>query len=307
MQKHGHEEEPVKLDIQTELTVERTELNSGILLFEIFNPESEGQTISVSVSRNLIIYVFLDGKGQCDSSLLSKSVSLDSSQYGMMAFPVKDWKIDLSIGKDTSLRLLCISITELHIIFGNFNFQDPQLLKDALKNYRQTNLFTSKESSPAIRSIIHQLFSSKGESISRLILQKGKIMEFLSVFMESKDPEDPEYADCPYITDALDWEKIRNAEKIIKTQLSNPPTIKELARKVGTNEFKLKVGFKHLFKNTIYGYLNDYRMEYAREMLGKKNILIKEVSEKVGYSNTSHFIASFKKKFGVTPKQFLRG
>jgi len=307
MDHHGHEQEPVSIDIRTNLKILKSELNSGIFLYEIPNDKNKGGLVSVDVSRNLIVYLFLEGEGQFHSNLLNKSIKLDSRQYGMMTFPVKDWNFELVIEKDTTVRLLCISISELHIIFGNFNFQDPQLLKDALKNYRQTSFFSPKESSPTVRSIIHQLFSAKGKGISGLILQKGKIMEFLSVFMESKDPENPEYADCPYITDALDWEKIRNAEKIIKDNLSDPPTIKELARKVGTNEFKLKVGFKHLFKNTIYGYLNDYRMEYAREMLGKKNVLIKEVSEKVGYSNTSHFIASFKKKFGITPKQFLRG
>jgi len=137
-----------------------------------------------------------------------------------------------------------------------------------------------------------------------MVYQKGKVMEFLSLFLESEN--EIAEADCPYITDSLDWEKIRSAEEIIKKNLVNPPTIKELARKVGTNEFKLKVGFKHLFKNTIYGYLNDYRMEVAREMLDKKSHLIKDISTQVGYSSPSHFISSFRKKFGITPKQYLR-
>ena len=36
---------------------------------------------------------------------------------------------------------------------------------------------------------------------------------------------------------------------------------------------------------------------------GKYNV--NEVGLKVGYSTASHFIAAFKKKFGITPKKYL--
>ena len=31
-----------------------------------------------------------------------------------------------------------------------------------------------------------------------------------------------------------------------------------------------------------------------------------EISMMFGYSNASHFIASFKKRFGITPKSFVK-
>ena len=75
---------------------------------------------------------------------------------------------------------------------------------------------------------------------------------------------------------------------------------------VGTNEFKLKVGFRSIFGTTVYGYLSDHRMEHARKMLTVDKVRIKEVAVEVGYSNPSHFIAAYKRKFGVTPKQHLK-
>jgi len=301
------EKEQSAISIKTSLKREASELNQGILLHKITNSGSDFGDIVLDVGRQFIIYLFPEGEIELTASASEEKYQLNSSQYGMMAFPVHDWQLSLKAGAGSEVRLLCLSISELHIIFGNFDFRDPETVKDALKNYRQQKFLTLKESTPGIRSIIHQLFSVNGGGVSKLVFQKGKIMEFLSVFLDSKDPDKSVETDCPYITDSLDWEKIRHAEKIIRDNLSNPPTIKELAKRVGTNEFKLKMGFKHLYKNTIYGYLNDYRMDFAKEMLGKKNILIKEVSEKVGYANTSHFIASFKKKFGITPKQYLRG
>jgi AraC-like DNA-binding protein len=46
-------------------------------------------------------------------------------------------------------------------------------------------------------------------------------------------------------------------------------------------------------------------MEYARKMLESNQYNVNEVGLKVGYSTSSHFIASFKKKFGTTPKKYL--
>lgn len=299
-------EEHIYISVETELKLRHSELNKGVRHCEIINSENKAGKATVRVGKHFIVYLFVNGDADLISSIDQKVTHISNDHYAMMVFPVSDWSFEIELQPEQNLKLLCISISELHVIFGNLDLQDPQMLKDALKNYRQKSFLTLKPSTPAVRTIIHQLFTIRGEGISRMVYQKGKIMEFLSVFLGSRDNGISE-AECPYITDSLDWEKIRDAEKIIKTDLAHPPTIKELAKKVGTNEFKLKIGFKHLYKNTIYGYLNDYRMDYAKEMLSNKNVLIKDISEKVGYSSTSHFIASFRKKFGITPKQYLRG
>ena len=68
---------------------------------------------------------------------------------------------------------------------------------------------------------------------------------------------------------------------------------------------KLKEGFKKIYGDTVYGYLLDYKMNEARSMLNTKKYNINEISIKLGYSTSSHFIAAFKKKFGTTPKKYL--
>jgi AraC-like DNA-binding protein len=46
-------------------------------------------------------------------------------------------------------------------------------------------------------------------------------------------------------------------------------------------------------------------MNEARSMLNAKRHNINEISLKLGYSTSSHFIVAFKKKFGTTPKKYL--
>ncbi len=103
-------------------------------------------------------------------------------------------------------------------------------------------------------------------------------------------------------------EEISNKLKIAKAHLlahyTNPPTIKELSKIIFLNEFKLKKGFKEYFGITIHNFTTDIRMEEAKKLILKRH-MITEVAVMVGYRNPSHFIATFKKKYGQTPKQFL--
>ena len=87
--------------------------------------------------------------------------------------------------------------------------------------------------------------------------------------------------------------------------MDNPPTLKELAKLVGLNEYQLKVGFKEIYGNTVYGYLLEHKLDHSRALLDKGKFQVNQVAYEVGYTNPSHFIAAFRKKFGVTQKKYL--
>ena len=89
--------------------------------------------------------------------------------------------------------------------------------------------------------------------------------------------------------------------------METPPGLKELAKQAGLNEYQLKVGFKEIYGNTVFGYLLDHKLDHARVLLDTAKYQVNEVAYQIGYTNPSHFIASFKKKFGVTPKKYLMG
>ena len=96
--------------------------------------------------------------------------------------------------------------------------------------------------------------------------------------------------------------KIKNAKDYILQHMEAPPTLKELARLMGLNEYQLKAGFKEIYGNTVFGFLLDHKLDSARVLLDSMKFQVAEVAYKIGYTNPSHFIAAFKKKFGVTPR-----
>jgi len=99
---------------------------------------------------------------------------------------------------------------------------------------------------------------------------------------------------------AYDKERIYQAKDYLLLHADMPPSLPELARLSGTNEFKLKNGFKELFNNSVFGYLNDYKLDRAKEML-LCGTPIKQIVAELGYSSAQHFSLAFKKKYGTTP------
>jgi AraC family transcriptional regulator len=88
-------------------------------------------------------------------------------------------------------------------------------------------------------------------------------------------------------------------------RLGDPITIRELSRKVGTNECYLKKGFKAIFGTTIFDFYQNERMQYARYLLYEKGLTVTQVSDTLGYSSISHFSTAFKKHTGIKPCELL--
>ncbi|MBN2980839.1 helix-turn-helix transcriptional regulator [Cohnella algarum] len=62
--------------------------------------------------------------------------------------------------------------------------------------------------------------------------------------------------------------------------------------------------FKQYENVSVGDYINGYRLEKAREMLLGSSFSVKEIADYLGFNNASYFITLFKKRFGMTPKEF---
>jgi AraC-like DNA-binding protein len=100
-----------------------------------------------------------------------------------------------------------------------------------------------------------------------------------------------------------DIDRIHQAKEILTQHLDNPPSLMGLAQQVGLNERKLKEGFRQIFNTTAFGYLHEYRMERARQLLRQKTT-VAGVAAAVGYASPTAFNAAFQRKFGINPKRY---
>lgn len=101
-----------------------------------------------------------------------------------------------------------------------------------------------------------------------------------------------------------DIQTIRGAHDIIT---NNPqtdfPSQKDFALQVGTNEFKLKYGFKELYGTTIHKFIIQERLRKAQVMIQYTDLPFKTIAHEVGFKSQSHFSRLFKQRFGYTPKE----
>ncbi|MCG2613104.1 AraC family transcriptional regulator [Terrimonas sp. NA20] len=103
---------------------------------------------------------------------------------------------------------------------------------------------------------------------------------------------------------AAELNAVYEADRIIRENLLQHFSIQDLARKTGTNEFKLKKDFRSVFHVGMFGHLMNLRMQYALELLETTPILIKDIAEKAGYETVAGFITAFRKKYGLPPGEW---
>lgn len=98
--------------------------------------------------------------------------------------------------------------------------------------------------------------------------------------------------------------RITQASKILDHEWRMPPTIAELAKRVGTNECYLKAEFKRTHDMTIGRYIRKQKMQRANKLLQSGLYTVQEVAYEVGFNNASHFANLFKREFGLSPSAF---
>lgn len=155
--------------------------------------------------------------------------------------------------------------------------------------------------SPRMQSIIQAIRNCTFEGLTKRIYLESKIYELIAFTHEGSSADDMGYQ----LTRA-DEERIKYAALLIRENLSNPFTIVALAREVGINQTKLKHGFKAVFGNTVFGYLQETRMNMARKLLLDTTLTVQQISSMSGYASVSNFSTAFKHTYGYPPNR-LRG
>lgn len=96
-----------------------------------------------------------------------------------------------------------------------------------------------------------------------------------------------------------------SARAILLQELHDPPSLQDLARRIGTNQLKLKRLFHRHFNNTPYGLLLEIRMRHAYRLL-ESGHSVGAAAAAVGYQHASNFSTAFARYFGIPPRQVGR-
>lgn len=92
----------------------------------------------------------------------------------------------------------------------------------------------------------------------------------------------------------------------METNFASPLSLSELAGVIGMNPKYFCRFFKAITQQTPMNYVNYYRIEQAANMLSDTALSVTEVGLECGFNDICHFVKTFKKYKGVTPKQFQK-
>lgn len=236
----------------------------------------------------------------------TRQFSADGEEYhfapGMISLQlIRETKVRFEFEEEQPYQMLGIGIpvSTFHHFLEGADGSRPVDFNKLLgqRNYRVFQERVDPASSMTIKRLM-QTHQQKG--ISNLELECS-VLELLSSSFQSLLIE----RKTSNLSNS-DIDKIKRAREIILEWMADPPTLIELSRMIGLNDYKLKVGFKEIYGTTVFGYLREKRLEKALLLLQEGNMNVYETSLAVGYSNPSHFAQAFRDKYGVTPGSLTR-
>jgi AraC-like DNA-binding protein len=267
--------------------------------FETWENISEASTfLDEALIKDRVQFFFgLEGISKLHFGPYIRQVESETATF--LYNPLQEHSFKLEILPSGKLITLFIPIERLHKLFTAEDL--PILRSESI----QQKFYQDRPLSQSILFTLLPLFKS---SVSKNLEQTyyyGKMLEVVSLYFSSQESDNA--LSCPFLNDVNTLKKIKLAKEILLNNLSAPPTIPDLAKQVNIIEYQLKSGFKELYGNTIASYVLGKKMEQARKLFDNSHMQVNEVAYDLGYANPSHFIAAFKKHFGVTPKKYLMG
>jgi AraC-like DNA-binding protein len=275
-------------------------IENDFILLRFRNDTTEKQSYQRIVPSGLIQFHFgLKGKGNFIFNQGAYQLDLMEEKSLLLYNPQKELPLHLELRPNSWVVSVLISIKKLHSLFSSEAEHIPFLSEEN----KERKYYTEEDISPSMAIVLNQLFQYNLNTSIKNLYYKGKGYELLSLYFNRS--EDPDVEHCPFLLDEENVLKLKKAKEIIIQKMAEPPGLQELADEVGLTLKKLKTGFKQIYGDSVYGFLFDYKLEYARKLLDSGTYNVNEVGLKIGYSTASHFIAAFKKKFGTTPKKYV--
>lgn len=94
---------------------------------------------------------------------------------------------------------------------------------------------------------------------------------------------------------------LEEAKKIYDEEYAKRIDLESMSIRLGINKFRLCREFKSVYGYSPLQYLNLRRLNAAEDLLLGTDLKIHEISDQVGFENTTHFINLFKRKNKITP------
>lgn len=263
----------------------------------VIDYHSSGKQLAKNDSEFVRLHFGLQGSYDFSFRQLNSSFSLSGHHNNIMYSDGLEIEVQ---NKSKRIETFGINFhTDAFIEIGQNGNEPLKKFTDQVVHKKNT-IFSPiwKTNSLNMQLVIHEIINCSYKNELRDLFLLSKSIELLVLQVELYE----QHSSNQFIKSAKDKRSLIEARELLNTRIHNPPTIVELSKLIGLNEYKLKKGFKELFGTTIFGYIHHLRMSIAKRLLLGSDKTVKEIAYETGYSSPQHFSNAFKKKFGVSPK-----
>lgn len=98
--------------------------------------------------------------------------------------------------------------------------------------------------------------------------------------------------------------KVQKIVDILTSDITTPPSLKQLAVMVEMSHTCLNRKFKQVFGVTVFDWLREHRLIRSKQYLVDSKRTITDIAFLCGFSSPSHFSLLFKQKFSISPREY---
>jgi len=275
-------------------------IDDDFYVLKIQNEGPEIQKVTRDIDSSFIQFHFcLKGNGKFIFNDSHYALEVSEENSLLLYNTQLDLPLNLELNPMSWMVSVIMTIRRFHSLFSKEADYIPFLSNDN----KEKKYYSQEGVTPAIAIILSQIINYNLHPSIKALYVKAKVYELISLYFNKS--EDADLEQCPFLVDEDNIKRIKQAKEIMISRMAEPPTLTQLSEEIGLSLKKLKEGFKQVYGEPVFSFLFDYKMDFARKMLESGEYNVNEVGHRIGYSTSSHFIASFKKKYGTTPKKYL--
>jgi AraC family transcriptional regulator len=194
-------------------------------------------------------------------------------------------------------------------VFQSVNVKPEQALDFCRNNKTERINFFNKayRISEHLKNLIY-LFSNHLDSASISKIEEEEFLALVMVELLKVNGETKKQVDTiPTIKSSTKvelYKRLSLAVDYIHFNYSEDISLESLSEISSLSKFHFLRLFKIVLKTSPYQYLNQIRIEKAKDLLRKTDLTVLEISGIVGFKESSSFSRVFKNKMGLYPSQF---
>jgi AraC-like DNA-binding protein len=254
---------------------------------------------------HVALHVGLRGSARPRVEATGRVLPSGSGDFVVSCLPAS--RVAVELDEDVHNEAFRVNLTNDYMITLTERF--PELFESTIgKGRSDTTLFAQRSHVVPVGQmldLVDDVMRSEVHGPVRRMFIEARVLELLARCLGGAPKK------VPAVTELSQREVDRmvEARERLLALMAVPPTLDQLARAVGTNEYKLKRHFKAVFSESVHAFLLRRRLEHAKRLVLETDRAIKDIASEVGYAHVAHFSAAFRQRYGVPPsdmRQSLR-